>query len=104
MGATRIPLPANRIAELCRRYHVRKLAVFGSVLSADFGPESDVDVMVEFENGHTPGFEFFTLQEELSTLFGRKVDLLTFRSVLESPNYIFRKQALSQVEILYEAA
>lgn len=103
-GVARVSLPVADIADLCRKHHVRKLAVFGSVLGADFGPESDVDVLVEFEEGHTPGFGFLDLQEELAALFGRKVDLLTFRSVQDSPNYLFRKHALSQVEVLYEAA
>jgi uncharacterized protein len=104
MAAIRISPPVDRIAEICRRHHVRKLALFGSVVRGDFGPASDVDVLVEFEEGHTPGFAFFDLQEDLADLFGREVDLLTYRSVLENPNYIFRKRALNQVEVLYEAA
>jgi predicted nucleotidyltransferase len=72
-----IEIPRDRIAELCRRWHVRKLAFFGSVLTEDFGPESDVDVLVEFEPGHVPGLEFVDVQEELSEILGREVHLST---------------------------
>ena len=61
----------------CRRHHVRKLALFGSVLRDDFGPDSDVDVLVEFEPGHVPGLAFFDMEAELSHLIGRQVDLNT---------------------------
>lgn len=72
-----IELPEKAIAEFCRRHHIRKLSLFGSVLRADFGPDSDIDVLVEFETGHVPGFAFFAMEEELSGLLGRKVDLNT---------------------------
>jgi len=75
--APRIVIDRGRIADFCRRHHVRRLALFGSVLRDDFGPESDVDVLVEFEAGHVPGFAFFDLQEELSAILGRRVDLHT---------------------------
>ena len=65
------------IAEFCRRNGIRKLALFGSVLGDEFRPDSDVDVLVEFENGKTPGFHFFGLQDELSEMIGRNVDLNT---------------------------
>lgn len=65
------------LAAFCRRYHVRRLSLFGSALRDDFGPESDLDVLVEFEPGHAPGFAFFGMQDELSELFGRTVDLNT---------------------------
>ena len=73
----RIAIDRQRIADLCRRRHIRRLALFGSVLREDFGPESDVDVLVEFELGHVPGFGFVAIQDELSDLFGRAVDLHT---------------------------
>jgi predicted nucleotidyltransferase len=63
--------------DFCRCHHVRKLALFGSVLRDDFGPESDVDVLVEFEPGHIPGLAFFGMQAELSEILGRRVDLNT---------------------------
>ncbi len=55
-----------KIADFCRRHHMRSLKLFGSILRNDFGPESDVDVLVEFEEGHTPGWDFFSMQEELA--------------------------------------
>ena len=72
-------LDKEKIADFCRRNHIRKLSLFGSVLRDDFGPESDVDVLVEFEAGHVPGFfRLFDMEEELSSLLGgRKVDLRT---------------------------
>lgn len=75
MARTRIDLPRERIAAFCRRHHIRKLAFFGSVLREDFRSNSDVDVLVEFESGFVPGLEFFALENELSEILGRKVDL-----------------------------
>jgi hypothetical protein len=72
-----ITLPKDEIAEFCRRHHIRRLSLFGSVLGEDFGPESDLDVLVEFAPGQTPGFAFFAMEEELSKIVGRKVDLNT---------------------------
>jgi uncharacterized protein len=99
-----IDIPRARLAELCRRHGIRKLELFGSVVRDDFGPESDVDVMVEFEPGRTPGLGFFDIAAELEEIFGRKVDLTTRKTVEQSPNYIFRKHALRDVATVYEAA
>ncbi len=72
------PSPSRRIEDFCKRNHIRKLALYGSVLSDSFGPDSDIDVLVEFEPGHTPGLALIRMQDELSELFGgRKVDLVT---------------------------
>ena len=98
--ATRIPFNRRKLSEFCRRNHIRRLGFFGSVLRDDFGPESDVDVLVEFEPGHVPGLVFFSLEEELSSLLGRKVDLNT-------PGFLspyFREAVLSEAEVLYDAA
>ena len=89
-----------RLAEFCRRNHIRRLAVFGSALREDFGPHSDVDVLVEFEPGRTPGLAFFSMQDELSRLFGRTVDLHTPASL---SRYV-RDQVLSEAEDQYVAA
>jgi predicted nucleotidyltransferase len=72
-----IHIDRDRIADFCRRHHIRRLSLFGSVLRDDFGPDSDVDVLVEFDPGHTPGLAFFSMEEELSRIMGRKVDLNT---------------------------
>ena len=93
--------PARKIAEFCHRHHVRRLALFGSVLRPDFGAESDIDVLIEFEQGHVPGyFGMFDLAEELSVLFdGRKIDL---RTPADLSRY-FRGQVLAEAEIQYVA-
>jgi predicted nucleotidyltransferase len=70
-------LPLEQLAEICRRYRVRSLALFGSALRDDFGPESDVDLLVEFQPGATPGLGFFGMEIELSEAIGRQVDLNT---------------------------
>lgn len=76
------PLPIevsqDKITEFCHRHHIRKLSLFGSVLRNDFSPDSDIDVLVEFEPGKTPGFAIVTIQQELSNLMdGRTIDLRT---------------------------
>jgi hypothetical protein len=85
---------------ICKRYRVRRLSAFGSVLRDDFAGRSDVDLLVEFEPGHTPGFAFFRLEDELSELFGRRVDLNTRASL--SP--YFRDRVLYEARDLYVAA
>ncbi|MEC9374560.1 MAG: nucleotidyltransferase family protein [Planctomycetota bacterium] len=80
-------LPIDRIREFCERHHVRRFALFGSALRPDFHQDSDIDVLVEFLPGRTPGFAFFAMQEELSEILGRQVDLNTpgsFRASLRS--------------------
>jgi uncharacterized protein len=77
----RIEVPIERIDEFCRRHHIHRLALFGSVLRDDFTPDSDVDVLVEFEPGKIPGFAFFSMEEELSGILGRRVDLNTPNSL-----------------------
>jgi uncharacterized protein len=91
---------AGEIATFCRRNHIRRLAFFGSVLRADFCDASDIDVLVEFEPGHVPGFAFFGLQDELGRLLGRKVDLHTPASLSD----YFRDQVLREAESAYVAA
>jgi uncharacterized protein len=97
MKASPFEIPRDEIASFCRKHHIRKLALFGSVLRADFGAESDVDVLVEFEEGRTPGFAFFGLQDELSALLGRPVDLST-------PGFLspyFRDEVVREAEVVY---
>lgn len=73
-----IEMPREKLAEFCRRNHIRRLSLFGSILRDDFGPESDVDFLVEFEPGQTPSlFTMAGLEIELSEMLGRKVDLRT---------------------------
>ncbi len=93
----KIELPKEKIADFCRRHHIRKLAVFGSALREDFRPDSDLDVLVEFDPEHTPGLAFFAMEQELSELLGRKVDLNT-------PQFLspyFRDKVLAEAEVQY---
>ena len=93
-----VDIPSERIAEFCRRHHIRRLALFGSVLRDDFTADSDLDVLVEFEEGHTPGLAFFGMQEELSEILGRPVDLNT-------PGFLsryFRDAVLREAVVAYE--
>ena len=98
--ALRITMDEQKVAEFCRKHHIRRLAFFGSVTRDDFGPDSDVDVLVEFEPGHVPGLRFLTMQEELSSLLGRKVDLNT-------PGFLspyFKDRVLAEAEVRYAEA
>ena len=90
----------ERLAEFCRQNGARRLAIFGSALRDDFRADSDVDVLIEFEPGRTPGLRFFGMQEELSRMFGRAVDLHTAASLSRD----FRSQVLSEAEDQYVAA
>ena len=96
----RIAVDRERIAELCRRHHIRRLALFGSVLRDDFGSGSDVDVLVEFEPGHVPGFRFVDIQDELSALLGRTVDLHTPGSI----SRYFRERVVREAQDQYVRA
>lgn len=95
-----IEIPEDRVAELCRQYQVRELALFGSVLREDFGAESDVDFLVEFEPSAQIGFlTLGKLQEELSQLFHRAVDLVPKRGLKP----IIRQSVLQSAEVVYAA-
>jgi len=96
--AHRLP-SEEEVARFCRRHHIRRLALFGSVLHGDFRADSDIDVLVEFELGHTPGFGFFDVQEELSGLLGRTVDLNT--AAFLSPR--IRRTVESEAEVIFGA-
>lgn len=92
------------VADFCRRHRIRELSLFGSATRDDFGPESDVDVLVDFAPDAKPTFgEIVTMEEELSALFGRPVDLVDRVSVERSRNYIRRKHILRDVQPVYVA-
>ncbi len=99
MARARIKTPKARIADFCRRHRIRELAFFGSVLRNDFRPDSDVDVLVEFEAGHVPGLDFFALERELGAILGRKVDLNTRDFISKH----FRDKVLAEAQIQYAA-
>lgn len=100
MRTAQIAIPQDRIESFCRQHHIRRLSLFGSVLRDDFRPDSDVDVLVEFAPGFTPGLEFFGMEEELSAILGRKVDLNTLAFL--SP--YFREEALHSAQEQYVAS
>ncbi len=99
----KISISQGELAAFCKRWQVTELALFGSVLRDDFGPDSDVDVLVEFAPGCTPGLGFVSMADELSEMFGRQVDVLTRSSVERSQNYIRRKAILQSTETIYTA-
>jgi predicted nucleotidyltransferase len=98
-GQMKVRLPKDKIADFCRRHHIRKLAVFGSVAHGDSRPDSDLDILVEFEPGHVPGLAFFGVKQEFSELLGRQVGLNT-------PQFLspyFRDEVLAEAEVQYAA-
>ena len=99
----KISVPKAELAAFCRAHGIRRLAIFGSALRDDFGPRSDIDVLIEFEPGRVPGFRFVSMSAGLSELFGRHVDVVTRPSVERSPNYIRRKEILDSAEVIYAA-
>ncbi len=97
-----IAIDEQRLRQFCRDWQVAELSLFGSVLRADFGPESDVDVLVTFDVAAHPSLtSLLQMEEELASMLGRKVDLVTRRSVEESANYIRRKAILGSAEPIY---
>ena len=103
MDNLKLKVPDKKLAEFCRKYRIQKLAFFGSVLREDFKSTSDVDVLVEFEKGYTPGLAFYAMPDELKNIFGRNVDLLTYKGVQASKNPIRRKAILESAQVYYVA-
>ena len=98
MARVQIDIPRNAIAELAARYHVKELALFGSVLRDDFGPDSDVDVLVEFESGAPIGFlELAALARELSAVMKRKADLVPKNGLKP----VIRRSVLDSAQVIY---
>jgi len=88
----RIRVPKEQIAAFCRERHIRRLAIFGSALRSDFRPDSDIDILVEFEPDHTPGLLGIARMER-----GRKIDLRT----PEDLSRYFRHTVLEEAEVQY---
>ena len=98
----RIEVPEERIAAFCERYGIVELAFFGSVLRDDFGPESDIDVLVRFHpESHRDFATMQTMQEDLSEILGREADLVPRVAVEDSRNYIRKKSILGSAEVFY---
>ena len=101
MSKSKIKLPTEQIAAFCKKNHIRKLSLFGSVLRDDFGPASDIDILIEFENGKTPGLIGLSrMERELSAILnGRKIDLRTPQDL----SRYFRHEVLAHAEVQYAA-
>jgi predicted nucleotidyltransferase len=98
----RIALNRDKIAEFCRKWNVVEFALFGSVLRDDFGPDSDVDVLVSFSSdAHTTLFDLVHMQDELEAIIGRGVDLVSRRAIEQSRNPIRRRDILGSAEVVY---
>ena len=99
MTQLKIDIPKDEVADFCQRHHIRRMALFGSVLREDFRAESDVDVLVEFESGHVPGFiRLANMELELERFFsGRKVDLRT----AEDLSRYFRAEVVATAVAVY---
>ena len=98
MNNSKLNISKEKVEEFCRRYHISRLSLFGSVLRDDFKENSDVDVLVEFESGHIPGLiRFAGMEIELSKILGRKVDLNTAGFLSQ----YFRDEVLSNAEEIY---
>ena len=99
MVQPKIEIPPDQLADLCRRHRIRRLSLFGSVLRDDFGPNSDVDMLVEFEPGYSPGWDIIHVEEDFSRLYGgRKVHFA-------NPKYLNRhlkKRVLGEAVLQYK--
>ena len=95
-------MPRDQIAEFCRRWHIKEIALFGSVLRDDFGPESDLDILVSFSAEADWGLlDHLKMEEELAAIFNRKIDLFTKRAVEKSHNRLRRQEILRTAEVVY---
>lgn len=99
-----VVIPRKELAAFCRKNGIVRLALFGSALRDDFGPESDIDVLVDFDSSRRPSLlDIVEIESELSELMGRDVDMLTRASVERSRNHIRRRSILDSTEVVYEA-
>ena len=99
----RIAIPSERIAVFCERWQVTELALFGSAVRDDFGPDSDVDLLVSFaEEARHSLLDMVRMEEELKDIFGREVDLISRRAIERSRNYLRRKAILESAETIHE--
>jgi hypothetical protein len=101
MSNSKIKIPGEKIAEFCKKNHIRTLSLFGSVLRDDFNSDSDIDFLVEFETGKVPGLIGLSrMERELSEILGgRKVDLRTPQDLSK----YFREEVLARAEVQYAA-
>jgi predicted nucleotidyltransferase len=104
MGRIHIDIPSEKIVEFCEKWGIQEFAFFGSVLRDNFNSSSDIDVLVTFhEKAKTTLFDIVRMENELTELFGRKVDLVSRRGIESSRNYLRRDAILSSAESVYAA-
>ncbi len=102
--AARFGVPLSAIEAFCNRWQLEELSLFGSVLRDDFGPDSDIDVLIRFKSERTPGlFGMAAMQKELADLFARRVDLVSRAAIEGSRNYIRRKAIRETARVIYSA-
>ena len=95
-------IPLKDIARFCRRWQIREFALFGSATRDDFRPESDIDILITFNPAAEWGlFDHAQMQNELRTLFGRKVDLVTRRALEQTQNQILRDRILKTAQLIF---
>lgn len=98
MYVGKIAFPKNKIRDFCRKYHVKKFSFFGSILTDKFGPDSDIDVLVEFEpNAHPNYFLLVDMENDLTKIFGRRTDVRTPNEI----SHYYRQQVLSEAKSIY---
>src|SRR5688572_26035958 len=104
MDKVKMKMRKAKLVEFCRRWNIAEFALFGSVLSTDFRPDSDVDVLVSFSpEAHVTLFDMARMQDELETIFGREVDLVSRRGLENSRNYLRRKHILDSAQVIHVA-
>lgn len=98
----KIQFEQNKVAAFCQKYSIKRISFFGSILRSDFNEDSDIDVLVEFEEGKAPGLKFFTLDEELSEILGgRKIDLVTPKALRGEER---KREIFATAQVIYEQA
>jgi hypothetical protein len=104
MADVSLVISEDRLTDYCRRWKVAEMAIFGSVLREDFGPDSDIDILVLFNaDARWSLFDLVRMEEEMEALLGRPVDLVPRQAVEQSENYIRRKSILDSSEVIYAA-
>jgi predicted nucleotidyltransferase len=104
MDEAQVTIPADKISDFCRRWKVTELALFGSALRREFGPDSDVDLLISFApEARWSLFDLVMMERELEAMLGREVDLVERTAVEQAENYIRRRSILSSMEVIYAA-
>lgn len=104
MAEAQVTIPADKISDFCRRWKMTELALFGSALRGDFGPDSDVDVLVSFApEARWSLFDLVVMEDELGAILGRDVDLVERTAVEQAENYIRRRSILNNLKVIYAA-